>query len=193
MFSFLLFVAAAEAGEFKSAGSAAVSSEAELPLFAGIDPEDPYWYVEAKIGETPLLLRIATEAEGLGLTEAAAARAGLKPTGKEGQQTAAVASLQLGTVTVTRIKANVAALSDLAYGVDGRIGIAAFPDLAWAIEPAKGTVKIGPSGPNSVADSVGAGVAFSQARASSAPARKNSRWARWRSGSRGAFRAWRCR
>lgn len=163
MLSTLLLLPVALGADFKAAGKVSVSAVSELPLYASVDADDPHWYVEATIGEAPLLLRIATEEAGLGLTESAAARAGLKVSGSGKARKANVASMKLGETTFATTSASMATIST--YGVDGFIGIAAFPDLAWAIDPAKGVVKVGPTGSGSVAASVGAGLPYTQAAA----------------------------
>lgn len=162
MLPVLLFTALASASEFKPAGKAVVSGVSELTLYAGIDANDPFWYVEGTIQDKPVLLRLATEGNGLLLTEAAAGRIGLKPKGKEGKKHAAVPSLSLGAATISGIKAEIALPKEYPYGTDGVIGIAAFPGLAWAIDPSAGKVKVGPSGAGSVIDALGTGVPFTQ-------------------------------
>jgi tetratricopeptide (TPR) repeat protein len=166
MLSLLLLAAAAEAADLKPAGRVTVAAVAEVPLYAGIAADDPYWYVEAKIGEQPLLLRLSTEVHGLRLTAAAASRAGLKVSGGEGARTAAVSGLQVGSATIDGAKAAIEPVSSFGYGTDGELGIASFPELAWAVEPSRGTVKVGPSGPGSVAEALGAGTPFTQEAAS---------------------------
>lgn len=163
MLSTLVLLSVALGADFKSAGKVSVSGVSEVPLYASVDPDDPHWYVEASVGEAPLLLRIATEEAGLGLTEGAAARAGLKVSGSGKARGAKVASMKIGEATFAATTASVATITT--YGVDGFIGIAAFPDLAWAIDPAKGVVKIGPTGSGSVAASVGTGLPYTQAAA----------------------------
>ncbi len=161
MLSVLLLLAGAQAAEFKSAGKVAISAVSEVPLYSAVNAEDAGWYVEATLGEKPLLLRLATEQEGLLLWESAATRAGLKVGGPEGKRTARVEGLQIGEARFSGITARIGRGSEL--GVDGAIGLAAFADLAWAVEPARGTVKLGPSGAGSVAASVGTLVPFTQA------------------------------
>ncbi len=162
MFSILLLVSAAQSADFKPAGVGIAEAVVELPLYSGVSDDDPFWYIEGKIGAHPVLLRIATEAEGLTLTPAAAARASLKLAGKEGEQTSSGLVVALGSAGLHKVKARIGPVNEFGYGVDGVVGIAAFPELAWAVEPSKGSVKVGPSGASSVADSVGEAVAFTQ-------------------------------
>ena len=162
MLPILLFTALASAAEFKPAGKASVSGVVELTLYAGINASDPCWYVEGMIADKPVLLRLATEGKGLSLTESAATRLGLKSTGKEGEKHATVALLSLGAATISGINAELKKPNEYGKGSDGAIGIAAFPGLAWAIDPSAGKVKIGPSGPGSVIEAIGTGVAFTQ-------------------------------
>ncbi len=157
--SALFLAVTANAGELAAAGKASVSGVVEIPLYSAPAASDAGWYVEATINEKPVLLRLATEQVGLQLSAAAAGRVGVKPTGKEGAQKARVDSLSLGTVSLTGINAEIGGGGN---GTDGSIGLASWEGLAWAVLPSAGVVKLGPSGPASVASELGADLPYLQ-------------------------------
>ncbi len=161
MFPVLLLAATALAAPYKVPGTTTVNAVVDLPLYGNLNATDDNWYIEGKSGEKYGLFLLSTkgagpEGYGLVLTESAAKRFGLKPTGDEGKKTAKV-TLAFGDVSIS----TTAAIGNV-KGADGRVSIAAFPGLAWAIEASKGVVHVGPSGGSSVATTLGTSVAFTQ-------------------------------
>ncbi|MDP2314604.1 MAG: hypothetical protein Q8P41_17000 [Pseudomonadota bacterium] len=133
----------AHAAVVKPTGTAELSGVVEVPLYAGLVGEDPYSYVEATVGEQKLFLRVATGHRELRLTEGAATKLGLKPAGNEGAQTVKVAALTLGGATFSGIKASVAAVEGSGpLAVDGELGLPGFQDLAFAIVPSAGVLRL---------------------------------------------------
>lgn len=163
MLPVLLLATLAHAGApYKGAGKATVSGVSELTLYAPPGPVKIGWFVELKAGEKALLVRLASGGRGpdgypLALTEGDAKKLGLKPSGPEGKKTAAFKDLALGDV---KVSGTAVIVTGGAYS--STLDIGAFPDLAWAIEPATGKVKVGPSGAGSVAEAVGKGAAYTQ-------------------------------
>ncbi|MDP2310360.1 MAG: hypothetical protein Q8P18_30365 [Pseudomonadota bacterium] len=150
---------AAHAAAVKPTGEAVVSGVVEVPLYAGLVGSDPYSYVEVTSGDTRLLLRLATGHRELKLTEGAAAKLKVKPTGKEGEKTAKIASLSLGAATLQGIKASIAAVPGSGpLPVDGELGLPGFQDLAFAIVPSAGVLRLakGPDGATLIAGIGGA-------------------------------------
>lgn len=126
------------------AGKVTLTDAVEVPLYAGLDSTDNFWYVEAKIGETPLLLRVSTGTQKLLLTDGGAKKAGVKGTGKEKKGT--IKELTLGTAKFESVTAYVGSTAGKAgTAMDGEIGLGAFPDLSWAILPSSGVLKVGPA------------------------------------------------
>ncbi|GDX82012.1 hypothetical protein LBMAG42_38230 [Deltaproteobacteria bacterium] len=165
MLPVLLIAALASAAEYKPSGKATVSGVSELTLYAPPVSHEAGWYVQAKVGEEALLLRLGSggrgeDGYGVRLTPGAAKRIGVKVTGKEGKETAQVSGLTLGTVTIAT-KAGVGPIGHPS-DVDGIIDVAGYPELAWAIEPAAGKVKVGPTGSGNVAEAIGAGRPYTQ-------------------------------
>lgn len=156
--SAILLVAAALAKDLPPAGHATVSGVVEIPLYAAPVPGVEGWFIEAKIGDKPVLLQIATEVDGLELSEASATRVGLKPSGKEGEKKASVKQIDIGGVVITGVKASMG--KPLGTGIDGKIGPASFPELAWAVLPSAGKVKLGPAGASSVASEIGGDLPY---------------------------------
>jgi cytochrome c-type biogenesis protein CcmH/NrfG len=143
----LLFALPAWAGTLEPAvESATAPGVVDVPLYAGPGAEDPFFYVEAMAGESPLLLRVATGHNQLRLTTAAATALGVKIHGKEGAQTAEVDSLTLGGATLTDIDVNIAEITASgAVPVDGELGLPALSDLAWALLPSQGVLRLAPA------------------------------------------------
>lgn len=165
MLTVLLLADLAHAADYRAGGKATVSEVSELVLYAPPVSRDDGWYVQAALGEKPVLLRLGTSARDvdgrpLRLTMGAAKKLGLKVSGKEGKESAPFKDLLLGSARLSGV-ASVGAIGQ-SSDVDGVINIAAFPDLAWAVEPGAGKVRVGPSGAGSVAEAVGAGVVFAQ-------------------------------
>ncbi|MES2639856.1 MAG: tetratricopeptide repeat protein [Myxococcota bacterium] len=145
---------AAHAAAVKPTGEAVVSGVVEVPLYAGLVGEDPFSYVEVTAGETRLFLRLATGHRELKLTEGAAAKLKLKPSGKEGEKTAKVKSLALGSVTLEGIKASITTVPGSgSLPVDGELGLPGFQELAFAIVPSAGVLRLatGPDGASLIA------------------------------------------
>jgi len=131
-------------------GTATLSDVVELPLYAA-GPDDPGFYVEAKVGEERLLLRLVTEHGKLLLTEAAGKRVGASWKGKDDPATggwddrhAMLDAVALGGAQLSDVRAMVYGSRATDVGVDGEIGLAGFPDLAWAFLPDQGIAKIAP-------------------------------------------------
>lgn len=143
----LLLVAAPALGKaHRPASEAAPNAVAEVPLYGGLVSSDPYWYVEVQAGEGRALLRLTTEGNALELTEAGAGKLGAKVSGKEGKKKARLDSLSIGAATLDEVEARIVdGLDSGGLAVDGRVSFAAFPELAWAILPSKGLVRVGPA------------------------------------------------
>ncbi|MBM4366476.1 MAG: hypothetical protein FJ102_09685, partial [Deltaproteobacteria bacterium] len=156
--SAILLAAAALAKDLPPAGHASASGVVEVPLYTAPVPGVEGWFIEAKIGDKPVLFQIATEVDGVELSEAAASRVGLKPTGKEGEKKASIKQIDIGGVVITGVKASVG--KPLGTGIDGKIGPSSFPELAWAVLPSAGKVKLGPAGATSVASEVGSDLPY---------------------------------
>lgn len=156
--SALLLAATATAKDIAPAGSADLLGVVEIPLYTAPSAADSGWYVEGTINGKPVLLLLASEQVGLQLTAEAAGRVGLKLSGKEGAQRASVSSLGLGTASLTGIKASIGGGGGA--GVDGRLGLASWEGVAWAILPSSGVVRLGPAGPQSVASELGADATY---------------------------------
>lgn len=126
------------------AGKVTLTDAVEVPLYAGLSSSDNFWYVEAKIGETPLLLRVSTGTQKLLLTEGGAKKAGVKASGKEKKGT--IKEITLGTAKFESVTAYVGNPSSaVGTAMDGEIGLGAFPDLSWAVLPSAGVLKVGPA------------------------------------------------
>lgn len=156
--SAILLAAAALAKDLPPAGHASVGGVVEIPLYTAPAAGVAGWFIEAKIGDKPVLLQIATEVDGVELSESAAGRVGLKPTGKEGEKKASVKQIDIGGVVITGVKASMG--KPAGTGIDGKIGPSSFPELAWAVLPSVGKVKLGPAGATSVASELGADTAY---------------------------------
>ena len=148
----LALVSPAVASPLPSAGAASASGVVEVPLLAGPERDDPYFYVAATVGEETLLLRLVTEHPYVLLSEAAMGRIGAKATGKDKPHTALddkrakIASMGLGAATLTDVLAHpYAGRSTADLGVDGEIGLAGFADVAWAFVPSKGVLRLTPT------------------------------------------------
>lgn len=140
----LLAALPARAGALKPAGGVEGDTVAEVPLYGGLVAADPAWYVEVKAGEQALLLQLVTEGNEVALTEAAAGRLGVEGKGKH--DIATVEALALGGVTLTDVRVHVGAkVRSGPLPVDGTLSLAGFPDLAWALLPSKGVVRVGPA------------------------------------------------
>lgn len=142
-----LVMPAAEAAAVKPIGTVELQGTVETPLYGALDPSDPSSFVEVKVGEEKLLLKVASGHYELQLTEAALGRIGAKASGKEGAKTAKVAELQIGGLKVTNATAHVGDPAGL--GVDGQIGLPGL-GVAWAVLPSKGVVKFA-TGPDAAA------------------------------------------
>lgn len=141
----LLVAAPAFAKSYPPAGEASATAVAEVPLYAGLVPSDPYWYVEVQAGEARALLRLTTEGNAVELTEGAVGKLGGKVSGKEGRKHATIDTLSLGSATFARVKVKVIdGVDSGGQPVDGRVSLAAFPELAWAILPSRGVLRVGP-------------------------------------------------
>ncbi len=149
----------AHAAAVKPTGEAVLSGVVEVPLYAGLAGADPFSYVEVTSGEAKLLLRIATGHREVKLTAGAATKLGLTPKGQEGAQTVKVASLSIGGATLEGIKASIAPVPGSgAFAVDGELGLPGFQDLAFAIVPSAGVLRLakGPDGASLIAGIGGA-------------------------------------
>ncbi len=159
MFAFTLpialaLVSSAGASPLPSAGNASASGVVEVPLLAGPSRNDPYFYVEAKVGEETLLLRLVTEHPFVLLSDGAVKRLQLKMKGKDHPDTAyvdekhaQVATMALGGATLSEVAVHPYPLrrDEAVLGVDGEIGLAGFPSVAWAFVPSKGVLRIAPA------------------------------------------------
>lgn len=141
------FVPGTALAKDKPAGSIEVADVVEVPLYAGLDPADPAWFVQLDVGDKPLLLRVATGHSELRVTEAAAKRVGLKVTGGEGKKKAKLAEGKLGAATIVDATVTIATPGpEVPFDdYDGWIGLPGFPDAAWAVLPSEGKLKIAPA------------------------------------------------
>lgn len=150
LLSLALLPAPAHARALPPAGDAALSSSVEVPLLRGPADGDERVYVEAKVGDTSLLLAVATGHSEVWLTSKAAGRAKLAVRGgnpdpdktKDGKAT--IESLALGAATLTDVKVRVA-MGPVSTKADGEIGLAGFPDLAWALRSSQGVLVLAPA------------------------------------------------
>ena len=134
---------AAHAAAVKPTGEAVVPRVVEVPLYGGLVGTDPFDYVEATVGDQKLFLRLATGHRELKLSEAAVARLGLKASGGEGKKSVKVATIALGDAQLTRVKASITAVAGSGpFAVDGELGLPGFQDLAFAIVPSAGVLRL---------------------------------------------------
>ena len=159
MFAFTLpialaLVGSAGASPLPSAGNATASGVVEVPLLAGPSRNDPYFYVEARVGEQTLLLRLVTEHPFVLLSDGAVTRLDLKMKGKDKAETpyldekhAQVATMALGGASLSEVQVHPyqPRRDEGTLGVDGEIGLAGFPGVAWAFVPSKGVLRITPA------------------------------------------------
>lgn len=131
-------------------------TSAALPLYAGLEARDPFFYVEAMVAGEPLLLRLDTASAEVHLGPAALARLDLEP----GEDTGRVRldALALGDMVLPRARVVADDAPDARYGVDGTLGLLAFPGVSWAVLPSRGVVLVGPhtDGPAMLAAVAGA-------------------------------------
>jgi Flp pilus assembly protein TadD len=143
----LLLLAAASplalAGPVKPAGQVSVSGVVEVPLYAGLGMHDLGSYVEAKVGDKTLYLRLATGHRELKLTEAALGRIGVKASGKDGEKKAKIDTLELGGAKLTGLTVTVGSAGMSGeIAVDGELGLPGIEGLAYAILPSQGKLKL---------------------------------------------------
>lgn len=133
----------ADAAPVKAAGKIELTGVVEVPLYAGITGSDRFSYVEVTVGEKKLLLRVATGHREVRLTEKAIGKLGLKSTGPEDGKKAKVGEMALGGAKLTGVTANVMKpLSSEGLALDGELSLAAFDDLAFAVLPSTGVLKL---------------------------------------------------
>lgn len=127
--------------------TAVPSGAATVPLYGGVEATDPFFYVEARVGDHSVLLRLDTASAAVHLSKAAADRLGLKPSKSKTRPNASLPSLAIGSMTLEKVAVwvdeSVEAVG--ALPVDGSIGLLAFPNVSWAVLPSKGTVTVGPN------------------------------------------------
>lgn len=135
--------APAEARPLAPASKRPAPTSMALVLYAGLEPRDPFLYVEARVGSEPLLLRIDTASSEVHLAPSAVARLGLEPADETHRLR--LDALELGDVVLQRVLALGDDAPDQRYGVDGTLGLLAFPGVSWAVLPSRGVVLVGPN------------------------------------------------
>lgn len=129
------------------AGHAEISGRVDVPLYAGLDDMDPYFYVEVAVGEKKGLFVVATGHDEVRLT---AKGAGLLGVELKGDKPVKVGDLNVGGVTLTDVVAveRGPALGDAALKAMpllGEIGLRGFPELAFAVLPSAGVLRLAPA------------------------------------------------
>ncbi len=120
--------------------ASAAEAAVELPLYASMGAATPAWFVEAKVGETTLFLRVATDLDHVRLNSGTVKALKLKPKGD--LKEAWLKGLSLGgrsfdvDVREGRVEG----------GADGLIGVHALAGVSWAILPSEGKVRLGSGG-----------------------------------------------
>ncbi len=138
-------VSLAIAAELKASASVKLTEVVEVPLYAGPDRTDPFWYVNAQIGEKNFLLRLATGHERFILSEAGAKKAGLKVREAGDKKTASAKEVTVGTMKLASVKVSVETPESDRWLVDGELGLAGLAGVAWAVLPSQGKVRFGPA------------------------------------------------
>lgn len=143
----LLLAAPALAKEAVPAvGSVEISGNVDVPLYMGLDAMDPFHYVEAKVGDKTLLLRLATGHGELRLSEGAVGKLGLKAKGKDDKKHVKVDAIELGAAKLSGTDAKVTDVKGSgSFTVDGELGLAGFPDMAWAVMVSEGVLRLAPA------------------------------------------------
>lgn len=153
----LCLLSASFAADLKPAGTAELSGTVDVPLYAGVDPWDPTFYVEVKVGEKSTLLRVATGHDELRLTGDGATALGVTLKGEEGKdKKAKIAELDLGGVKLTDVVViqHAAPSARVSYPPrypkrampsSGEIGLSGFTGLAFAVLPSEGILRLAPA------------------------------------------------
>ena len=121
------------------------ASSATLPLYAGLETADRSFYVEALVGDEPLLLRIDSASSELHLAPGAVERLGFAERSVTGRPNLRLAAVRFGDVVLSGVRAWADDAPDARYGVDGSVGLLAFPGVSWAVLPSQGTVLLAPN------------------------------------------------
>lgn len=146
----LCLLSASYAADLKPVGSADISAQVDVPLYAGIDTWDSSYYVEVKVGEKAALLKLVTGDDRVLLSKAGAKALGITFKGAEGSEKA-TADLMLGTVKLAGTHLGLGSGERGEFSFDsssrampymGQIGLAAFPELAYAILPSEGVLRL---------------------------------------------------
>lgn len=137
----------AHAGSLPPASTSVPGASASLPLYGGVESTDPYLYVEARVGDQALLLRLDSGSSEVHISEAAAGRIGLKKSKSTTKANGEIASLAFGEVRLERVAVWVdgAAKPAGVLPVDGSVGLLAFPNVSWAVLPSQGKVELRPA------------------------------------------------
>lgn len=139
------------ADDIDPAGKATISGRVDVPLYTSPNSWDPTWYVEVKVGESTALLRVATGHGELRLTDGGAKTLGVKLKGDK--KKGSIDSLSIGTVTLEHVKVGPWNDKDNDPDTDGlkplklagEIGLMGFPELAFAILPSQGILRLAPA------------------------------------------------
>ena len=148
----LCLLAASFAADLKPAGTAEISGTVDVPLYGSLFMGDTSYYVEVTIGDKSGLLRLATTHDELRLTSDGQKLLGVELKGEK-EPKAKVEEIKLGAVVLK----DVVAVGWRAYTPDadpfkvrpwplaGEIGLAGFHELAFAVLPSEGVLRLAPA------------------------------------------------
>ena len=131
----------------KVAGHAEISGRVDVPLYGGLDDMDPFFYVEVTVGEKKGLLVVATGHDEVRLTAEGAGTFGVK---LKGDKPVKIAEMTIGAVKLTDVVVVERTKSSMdiprrALPLLGEIGLAGFPELAFALLPSAGVLRLAPA------------------------------------------------
>ena len=129
------------------AGHATISGRVDVPMYAGLDDMDPFFYVEVAVGEKKGLFVIATGHDEVRLTAKGAGFFGVE---FKKDKPAKLGELTIGGVTLTDVVAvergpSVGDPPLKAMPLLGEIGLQGFPELAFAVLPSAGVLRLAPA------------------------------------------------
>ncbi|MSP55301.1 MAG: hypothetical protein EXR69_06830 [Myxococcales bacterium] len=99
----MLFVQPAMANSTPPSSTAVPTGSATVPLYGGVQATDPFFYVEATVGDRSVLLRLDTANAAVHLSDAAAARRGPRWSKARTRPNASTPALTIGTMTIERV------------------------------------------------------------------------------------------
>ncbi len=131
----------------KAAGHAEISGRVDVPLYGGLDDMDPFFYVEVTVGEKKGLLVVATGHDEVRLTAEGAGTFGVK---LKGDKPVKIDEMTIGAVKLTDVSVIERTKSSMdiprrALPLLGEIGLAGFPELAFALLPSAGVLRLAPA------------------------------------------------